>query len=234
MKVFIVHAHPEPRSFNAALTREAVKVLTAEGHEVVVSDLYAQEWNPVSDRRNFTTVANPEYLKLQDEERHASANHSFAPDVQAELDKALSCDALIFQFPMFWFSMPAILKGWVDRTFAAGETYGRGRWFDNGVFKGKRAMLSITTGGPESLFTEDGLNGDIHQLLYPINHGTFRFVGFDVLRPFVAWSAAAAGDEGRAKYLEEYGQRLRTLWTETPVSYPSLSEFDPSTFRRRS
>jgi putative NADPH-quinone reductase len=56
VRVFIVHAHPEPASFNGALTREAVAALTAAGHQVELSDLSAMRFDPVSDRRNFATV----------------------------------------------------------------------------------------------------------------------------------------------------------------------------------
>ena len=234
MKILIVHAHPEPASFSGGLTNEAVRVLQSDGHEVVVSDLYAMGWNPVSDRANFTTTSNPDYLKLQDEERFAVMNAGFAPDVQQEIDKVLTCDVLIFQFPLWWFSMPAILKGWVDRVFAAGIAYGGGRWFDNGVFKGKRALLSLTTGGPESIFAKDGLNGDIKMLLYPINHGILRFVGFDVLSPFIVWQPAHIEALDRAKYMEQYAHKLRNLWTESPIDYPSLSEYIPGSFTKRS
>lgn len=233
MKVLIVYAHPEPKSFNGALLREAVRVLESEGHEVIVSDLYAMNWNPCSDRANFTTVSDSDFLKLQDEEIYAGRHGGFAPDIQAEMDKLLACDALIFQFPMWWFSMPAILKGWVDRVLAAGVTYGGGRFYDKGVFRGKRAMLSLTTGGSEVSFAEDGLFGDIGSLLSPINHGVFRFVGFDVLPAFVAWQSARVGDEGRAAYLQSYGTRLRALWSDEPIAYPSLSDFDENFVRRK-
>ena len=202
------------------------------GHEVVVSDLYAMGWDPRSDRSNFSTVQNADFLKLQDEERFAAEHAGFSVDLQQEMDKVLSCDLLIFQFPLWWFSLPAILKGWVDRVFAAGGGYGGGRWFDNGVFKGKRAMLSLTTGGSAGMFSEDGLNGDINMLLYPINHGIFRFVGFDVLRPFVAWQPGRIENDERVLILEAYEHRLRTLWLEEPISYPSLSEFHPGSFTR--
>ena len=56
MHVLIVHAHPEPTSFNAAMTETAVRALGTAGHEVQVSDLYAMHFDPVSDRRNFQTV----------------------------------------------------------------------------------------------------------------------------------------------------------------------------------
>jgi NAD(P)H dehydrogenase (quinone) len=51
MKVLIVHAHHEPKSFCSALYRRAVDTLTNAGHEVVTSDLYALAFDPVSDRR---------------------------------------------------------------------------------------------------------------------------------------------------------------------------------------
>ncbi len=114
MHVFIVHAHHEPASFNGAMTREASAALLEAGHEVVVSDLYAMRFDPVSDRRNFTTVADPAYLKQQAEEALASAQGGFAPSLQAEMDKLAWRDILVFQFPIWWLGMPAIMKGWID------------------------------------------------------------------------------------------------------------------------
>jgi NAD(P)H dehydrogenase (quinone) len=198
-----------------------------------VTDLYAVQWDAVSDRRNFTTVKDPEYFKQQDEELYATEVGGFSADVKREMERLFWCDALILQFPLWWFSVPAILKGWIDRVFALGSVYGGGRWYDRGVFKGKRAMLSLTTGGPPTMYSPDGLNGDIDMLLYPVNHGVLRFTGFDVLPPFVAWGPARAGDEGRAEYLRQYEARLRSFFETEPTRYPSLDEFDPSTFARK-
>jgi NAD(P)H dehydrogenase (quinone) len=149
MRVFIVHAHHEPQSFNGAMTREAEAALRSAGHEVVISDLYAMNFDPVSDRRNFVTVKDPARLRQQTEEAYAAEHEGFAPDIQAEMDKLFWCDALILQFPLWWFGLPGILKGWVDRVFASGgRIYGGGKWYDRGVFAGKRAMCSLTIGGP--------------------------------------------------------------------------------------
>jgi len=100
---------------------------------------------------------------------HATETDSFAPDIKAEMDKLFWCDQLIFQFPLWWFSMPAILKGWIDRVFAMGKIYGGGKWYNNGVFAGRRAMLSVTTGGPPTIYSPSGLNGDLNEILFPIN-----------------------------------------------------------------
>ena len=231
MKVFIVHAHHEPKSFNGALTRCAEKVLTENGHEVIVSDLYAMKFDAISDRRNFTTEKNPDYLKQQEEEKYATEMEGFSEDIKAEMEKLFWCDQLIFQFPLWWFSLPAVLKGWVDRVFAMGKIYGGGKWYDNGVFTGKRAMLSLTTGGPPTMYSSTGLNGDINSILFPINHGILNFVGFDVLPPFIAWAVSRVGDEGREEYLAQYTQRLLSLETTEPLVYPKLEDFDLTTFQ---
>lgn len=217
MKVLIVHAHPEPQSFNGALTRRAVEVLTAAGHEVQVSDLYAMNFNPVSDRRNFTTVKNAGFYHPQTEELHATENHGFAPDLEAEMQKVEWCDTLIFQFPLWWFGVPAILKGWVDRVFAMGRAYGAGRMYDTGIFKGKRAIASLTTGGPEEVYVEGGFTGDINVLLKPILRGMFAFTGFTVLPPFIAYAAARVSDAERAAYLDAWAERLNTIETTEPM-----------------
>jgi putative NADPH-quinone reductase len=67
---------------------------------------------------------------------------------------------LIFQFPMWWFGMPAILKGWVDRVMVRGFAYAKGRKQDTGMFKGRRAMICTTTGTAASLYQPDGIDGD--------------------------------------------------------------------------
>ena len=231
MNVFIVHAHPEPASFNAALTARAREVLTQADHTVEISDLYAMSFNPVYGRHNMATVKDGTYFKPQQEERHASQVDGFAPDIRAEIEKLEWCHVLILQFPLWWFGLPAILKGWVDRVFVMGRVYGGGKWYDHGAFGGKRAMLALTTGGPASIYSADGLNGDIEAILYPINHGILRFTGFDVLPPFIAWSAAHAGNAGRRAYLSAYAERLDSLTTTTPIAYPHLDDYDPQTYR---
>jgi NAD(P)H dehydrogenase (quinone) len=226
MKVFIVHAHPEAQSFNGSLTRTAVEALTAAGHSVQVSDLYAMQFNPVSDRRNFTTVKDSELYRQQQEELYATENNGFALDIQTELDKLEWCDTLIFQFPLWWFGLPAILKGWVDKVLAMGKTYGMGRFYDHGVFQGKRAMCSLTTGGPGTMYSEYGLNGDINMILFPINHGIFRFVGFDPLPPVVIYSPVRLSPEVRQAELQRYRETVLRLAEIEPIKYPSLSEYD--------
>lgn len=224
MRVLIVHAHHEPTSFNGAMTREAVTALTDAGHEVIVSDLHAMNFDPVSDRRNFTTVADGIVLKQQAEESHASANNGYAPELQAEMDKVAWCDVMIFQFPIWWLGLPAILKGWVDRVFAVGRAYGGGRWFDGGVFAGKRAMCSVTVGGPAPVYSEIGVYAPISDVLFPIHRGIFAFCGFTVIEPFVVYGPNRISTEARTDELWRYRERVLSL--ATAPTLPSLNTAD--------
>jgi len=150
MRIFIVHAHHEPTSFNAAMTRAARNTLAGQGHRVIISDLHAMGFDPLSDRRNFTTTANPERLKQQDEEALASRTNGYAAELQAEMDKLDWCDLLIFQFPLWWLGPPAILKGWIDRVFAPDAAYGFIKGIDQGDVPigllATRVALVINTG----------------------------------------------------------------------------------------
>lgn len=217
MNVLIVHAHPEPASFNSAMTRLACETLRAAGHQVALSDLYAMQFHAASDRSNFATVQDPAYFKPQVEEAHALEHAGFAPALEAEMRKLEACDLLILQFPLWWFGLPAILKGWVDRVFAQGRFYGGGRVYETGVMRGRRALLSFTTGGDASRYTADGPHGDVITLLRPIQRGMLYFIGFDVLHPQIGWQASRVSDAERAVMLQAWRARLDTVFDELPM-----------------
>jgi NAD(P)H dehydrogenase (quinone) len=217
MNVLIVFAHPEHQSFNGALFRTSIEALSAAGHEVKTSDLHAMQFDPVSGRHNFLSAKDQNYFKQQIEEMHASETYGFAEDIEEEIQKIEWCDLMIWQFPLWWFGLPGILKGWVDRVFAMGRTYGGGRIYGNGVFKGKRAVLSLTTGGPAPAYAKGGFNGDIDAILRPIHRGMLQFVGFDVLAPQIAYGPARLEQDERSQLLSAHAERLKSIHLETPI-----------------
>jgi NAD(P)H dehydrogenase (quinone) len=227
MKVLIVFAHPEPRSLNGSLRDVAVRELEAEGHEVRVSDLYAQGWTSEIDRADFPSLPTEARLAPAAASKHAFESGTLTADVKAEIEKLLWADVLILQFPLWWFSMPAILKGWVDRVFAYGFAYGVGehsdkRWGDRygeGRLAGKRAMLIVTAGGWQEHYSARGINGPIDDLLFPINHGILYYPGYDVLPPFVVYKADKLDEAGFQATAERLRERMRTLATTTPIPY---------------
>ena len=226
MNVLIVYAHPEPRSFNGAVKDIAVETLNAQGHTVVVSDLYAQGFDAIAGPRDVTERLDPERFNLGHEQAHAAKTDSFAPAVQAEIDKLLAADFLILQFPMWWFSLPAILKGWIDRVFAFGVTYDFGRTWDNGVFAGRRAMLSFTASAPAAAFLPDGKNGDMERVLWPIHAGVLALCGYQVLEPQIAHGIPFVGEKAMLELLDQYRERLRTIDGETAMFFHGSGDID--------
>ena len=227
LNILIVHAHPEPQSFSSSLANTASESLQELGHTVVVSDLYRQNFSPVSGRHNFTTIRDPDYFKQQQEERYATEMRGFALDLEAEIRKLEAADLLIFSFPLWWFGMPGILKGWVDRVFAMGRVYGGPKLYESGLGakRNARAMVLITTGSGPVAFSGRGANPAFTSILAPIQHGIFWFNGFLPMEPFVAWSAARVTDEDRRVYLGQLKVRLKDIFNESPINLPPLADF---------
>jgi NAD(P)H dehydrogenase (quinone) len=227
MNVLYVYAHPEPTSLNGALKNFAVARLEAAGHSVQVSDLYAMQWKTTVDGHdNLDWQPGTRFDASLDSKRAFAANRQ-AADIIAEQEKLRWADTVIFQFPLWWFSMPAILKGWFERVYAYGFGYGVGehsdmRWGDRygeGNLAGKRAMLVVTTGGWESHYSERGINGPIDDLLFPIQHGMLFYPGFAVLPPFLLYRSSRVDEAGFASACADLGQRLDSLASTPPIAF---------------
>jgi len=225
MNVLIVFAHFDAGSFNASLLTTAIETLKGQGHEVRVSDLYAMNFDPVTRPTDFSTPENPDHIRYDTEQRHAVKTGTLPADVQAELDKLMWCDALILQFPWYWFGLPAIMKGWVDKVFAMGAAYGQGQWYNRGALKGRRAMLAFSTGCFPSMCGPDGINGDMEIILWPIQNGILRFTGFDVLPPHISHSVNYKSHDQRRQMIDDYATRLRGLFDDEPLPFNDREDF---------
>lgn len=227
MNVLLVHAHPEPGSLNGSLKNFVVEHLGAAGHAVQVSDLYAMRWKAQLDADDFPQRATTLRFDPARDSRQAYDDGTQRDDIAAEQRKLLWADMVLLQFPLWWFSMPAILKGWVERVYANGFAYGVGehsdrRWgmrYGEGVMAGKRAMLLVTTGGWESHYAPRGINGPLDDLLFPIQHGVLYYPGFEVLPPFVVHRSSRIDASNYPAITAQLAQRLDTLQTTTPIAF---------------
>ncbi|HYS63231.1 MAG TPA: NAD(P)H-dependent oxidoreductase [Paraburkholderia sp.] len=227
MNVLIVYAHPEPKSLNGSLKDFSVKRLESAGHVVQVSDLYAMKWKASLDVDDFLDRQAGARFDPSLDSKHAFENGSQSQDIALEQEKLRWADAVILQFPLWWFSMPAILKGWVERVYAYGFAYGVGehsdtRWgerYGEGTLAGKRAMLVVTTGGWESHYGPRGINGPIDDVLFPIQHGILYYPGFDVLPPFVIYRTSRIDEAKYPEVRDALGERLDKLWTTAPIPF---------------
>lgn len=216
MNVLIVYAHPEPTSFSAALRDRAATALTKAGHQVVISDLYAEGFNPVAGRHDFTSVADPNRFHYQSEQAHAARLDAFADDLKREQARVKEADILILLYPLWWGGVPAILKGWFDRVLAYGFAYVDGYRFDTGLFRGRRALFAVTTGGTAERFGPTGVYGEVEKVLWQVKRTTLEYMGYAVEEPFIAYAAPRVSDEEREAYLAEFEQRVLDL-AEKPV-----------------
>jgi len=226
MKVLIVSAHPEPKSFCIAMRDAGIAKLREAGHEVILSDLYAMNFNPVAGPEDFLDRSDEDYLVYALEQRHANEKDALAPDIKAELDKLLACDLLILNFPVFWFSVPAIMKGWFDRVFVSGATYGGRRFYDRGGLQGKRALVAATLGSRDYMFGPDGIHGEVETSFRHLLLGTLGYVGLTVLPPFLAWHVPYISQSDREAVCADYIDYLDRLDSLQPLTVPSLSDFD--------
>ncbi|MEV6962128.1 NAD(P)H-dependent oxidoreductase [Streptomyces sp. NPDC051207] len=227
-KILVVSAHPERRSLNAALADFAVEHLRSAGHEVRVSDLYAMKWKATVDADDFPDHTPDGRLDVLAGQERATLTGRLTADVAAEQEKVRWSDAVILQFPMWWFSVPAILKGWIDRVFTNGFAYGPSvpPPYTEGALGGRRALLSTTVGARQSAFSDRGVHGDLTDVLHPLQHGLFWFTGMAPLVPFAVYGTVGLPQREFAAATRAYGHRLDGLFTDDPIPYRTLDGGD--------
>ncbi|WP_299432446.1 NAD(P)H-dependent oxidoreductase [uncultured Meiothermus sp.] len=197
MNVLIIYAHPNPSSFNAAMLEVAKSTLSRAGHSILLSDLYAMQFNPVLSGK-----------ELQGD----------LSEIQPEIDKVRQADLLLFQFPDWWYGMPAIMKGWVDRVFALGVAYDDQHSFENGLLRGKKAMLSMTVGAREDYFRQ-APQRNLMRVLEPIHYGYFIYCGMEVLPPFIVYGPGEMSEAERKASLESFREYLEKLPDHQPLRF---------------
>lgn len=227
--VLIVYAHQSLGSFNAAARDVAIQELSDQGYRVLVSDLYDMKFRAETTRDDITgALKNPELFQYGEETKFAWMENRLSDDITAEQRKVTEAELIIFQFPLYWFSVPAIMKGWMDRVLSQGFAFTLEKMYNYGIFKDKKAMLSFTTGALQTMFQPDGINGDINVSLWPLQNGTLHFCGFQVLAPQIFWCPGHCPLAVRTMMLEGWRARLKGLMAEKPLSFAPCELFDLS------
>jgi NAD(P)H dehydrogenase (quinone) len=214
VKTHIVLAHPEAKSFNAQLANTSQEVLSTEGYKTTLSDLYSMGFDPCEGPQHYSSRKDLDTFHAQTEQRYNADNATIPVDVKLEVEHLLECDLLVVHFPLWWFGMPAILKGWMDRVFVYGKMYRSVMRYDAGICAGKRMIACVTTGASEDSCSYNGREGDTQLHLWPLLF-PFRYLGFDILEPEVFHGvggvAFVEGHEDGLSALDIYSNR----WVET-------------------
>lgn len=225
-RAHIVYAHPEPSSFVAAM-RDIVKAaLEAEGWQTSLTDLTQSNFQAVAGPDDFKTRARSDYLVYPIEQRHAWTGGGIASDIASEVESICESDLLVMVFPVFWYSVPAQMKGWIDRVFLSGVFYGGRRIYDKGGMHGKKAFVVTSLGGREHMFGPQSIHGDLNDMLKHLLQGTLGYVGYSVYQPFFAYHVPYLDDSNRLKILSELSRETRNLDKRSFLKIPSTEGFD--------
>ncbi|MEU8896435.1 NAD(P)H-dependent oxidoreductase [Nocardia sp. NPDC048505] len=218
-------AHPDTASLSHALYRHGTHHLRASGAEVTGVDLHAENWNPVLGPADTDGAPG---ATLSDRQRHATLRGELPADVVRQQRLVLAADTVIVQFPLWWYGMPAILKGWFDRVFTNGFAFGvkdadgKVRKYGDGGLAGRRMLPIVTAGDRDVALGSRGISGDIDDVLWPLLHGTAHYTGMLPLRPHLIGSVHHLDEAGRDQQFRALEARLDGLGGESPIRYRSL------------
>ncbi|MCY7755252.1 NAD(P)H-dependent oxidoreductase [Bacillus haynesii] len=132
MQTAVIYAHPNPNSFNGAILNQVIKALEDGKHSYDVIDLYKDRFDPV--------------LLFDEKKRRSDMKHD--PETAEYRRIVNNADHLIFIYPLWWGGMPAIMKGFIDRVFAAGEAYTYQGKLPKGLLKARTASVYYTADAP--------------------------------------------------------------------------------------
>ncbi|MBT2483879.1 MULTISPECIES: NAD(P)H-dependent oxidoreductase [unclassified Microbacterium] len=213
-----VYAHPQAASLNRQLFDAGVEAL-ADRYRVQTSDLYGQGFDPLLSQRDIAGRPG----NIVDLMGEVNESGLVPDDVRLEQQKLEAAELLVFQFPLWWYGAPAILKGWFDRVFTNGFAYGGVdavtglplRYGDGGL-TGKRALIIVTAGEDPRSIGSRGISGDLDALLFPLTHGTLWYTGIESLDLHVIYDADTLDDDAVKAERDRLTARLAGIHDEVP------------------
>jgi NAD(P)H dehydrogenase (quinone) len=186
MKVSVILAHPDAKSFNHAIAQVAIAKLTQMGHQIIFHDLYAEKFDPV-----LPTFEIPK-------------NASLPQEVELHCQEISCADGIIIIHPNWWGQPPAILKGWIDRVIRPGLAYqfaegDQGEGIPIGLLKAKAALVFNTSN--TSAEREAKVFGDPLETLW--KNCVFGLCGIDTVHREMFSVVVTSTLEQREKWLEK-------------------------------
>ncbi|TGA96225.1 flavodoxin family protein [Sporolactobacillus shoreae] len=191
MNVLIIYAHPNPKSFNHAVLEQVQKGLGESHHEVSVIDLYQEGFDPVlifNEKRKRRDMKND-------------------PEMARYRDLVKKADHYIFIYPVWWYGLPAILKGFFDRVFAAGFAYIYEGLVPKGLLTGKSAWVIYTIDSP-GLFVRL-VRGNVEWTV--VKKAILQFCGIRPVKRMMLAGMKGSSARKRKRWLDTVYQQARQL-----------------------
>ncbi len=189
MKILIMLAHPDPKSFNHAIACAAHDAMKKNGHEVFFHDLYAENFDPV-----LPAAEIPDGAKLP-------------ADIKKYCSEISEAEGIIIVHPNWWGQPPAILKGWIDRVIRPGVAYNflegdSGEGVPVGLLKAKTAIVFNTSNTPAE--REAATFGDPLETLW--KNCVFGLCGVKNFQRRMFGVVVTSSEEERRGWLEEVAE----------------------------
>ncbi|MEY3821998.1 MAG: hypothetical protein RL628_106 [Actinomycetota bacterium] len=196
MKVLVVLAHPNPDSFSHAIVDRVVSTLANREHSVSVIDLYGLDYSPALTRAELSA--------------YPTSEPAIDPMVIEHTRLIQECSTIVFVYPTWWSSMPAILKGWIDRTMLPGIAFSvdpQTLKLQPGLTNVRRLVGISTFGGPRlaSFVVRDNGSKIVTRSLRAICHRRCRTTW---LRMFNVDSSTIAQREKFMRRVERIAQKI--------------------------
>lgn len=191
MNTLLIYAHPNPQSFNGTLAKVVQEEVEKKGWQVKVKDLYAMKWNPVLSQSDF----------------EGFHNGKIPADIMAEQADVSWADLVIMVTPVWWLSVPAILKGYIDRVFSIGFAYEYTPTGPRGKLTGKKALVITTSGADEQASQSSGMLDCVKK---SVVDGLFGFSGFAEFKHQNLFAVTVINDEERKQMLNEVRELIKS------------------------
>jgi len=182
MHVLVLLDHPDPNSFSAAIAHEFSKGAHSVGHTTELADLHAEQFDP---RWSMADI-------------EGDASGQVPPDIRAEQDRIGRADAVAFVFPLFWWGMPAMTKGWIDRVWSWGWAYDQLDDPEKSLQRPRTGVLLVPAGARSDEMEELGYRQSIETAWID---GTFGYFGF-VHREIIVLNGSKGSDNRREALLQ--------------------------------
>ncbi|MDD5233192.1 MAG: NAD(P)H-dependent oxidoreductase [Syntrophales bacterium] len=197
MKIVVILAHPDPKSFNHAIARAAVAALKSNGHDVVIHDLYAEKFDPLLPAREIPK------------------DGEVAPDVSACCDEISAAGGIVIVHPNWWGQPPAVLKGWIDRVIRPGTAYmfaegDQGEGVPVGLLNASVAVVFNTSNTPAE--RENSVFGDPLEAIW--KNCVFGLCGVSSFHRKVFSVVVTSTEEERRAWLSEVASTINGLFPQ--------------------
>lgn len=200
--VHFLLAHPREDSLNAAFYRRGIEALTASGHAVLTTDVYALY-------KKGHAAVKPFGLPLNKKEQ---------AEIAREQAKIKQSQLTIVQFPLYWFGFPGLLKVYWEQVLALGFAY-PGKFEQSPLADGRRVLFALTTQSTQADYSAQGMNAAMEQVLMPLTLA-FRFVGFAIAAPFISYAVVEQSRAALKLRLTDFEQHLLALVENNKVWLP--------------